>query len=127
VFFVEGGAAVGDYFLEGTGTDGVIDEYRGVSTKLRQNFEHELNRLTSKLQGDWQTQVDNEAKLTVMHPLPSYLDVSSPDFNYAAFWTEEYPPDGSFGQQVADQRERYAEEEKAEDTEINKRMEGQDR
>lgn len=49
------------------------------------------------------------------------------DFDYTKFWTEEYAPDGPFSKQVADQKERHAQEEAAEETEINKRMEGQDR
>jgi hypothetical protein len=125
-FFVEVGATFAEEEIEGTGTDAVIDEYRRLSTTLRESYEFELNQLTAKLQGDWKTQVDNEAHLTVMRPLPSYMDVSSPDFNYAAFWTEEYPKDGPFGAQVAAERERYAQEEEAEETEINKRLEGQD-
>lgn len=126
-FFVEAGAALADYSLEGTGADAVIDQYRERSTGLRQTFEHNLNLLTHKLDGDWRTQVENEANLVVMRPLPSYMDVSSPDFDYTKFWTEEYPPTGPFGQQVADQQKQYAAEEEAEETEINRRMEGQDR
>lgn len=126
-FFVEAGAAVGSQSIAGTGADAVIDQYHDLSTRLRQTFEHQLNQLTSKLRGEYQQQVDNEAKLVVMHPLPSYMDVSSPDFDYTKFWTDEYPPTGPFGQQVADQRTRYAQEEQAEETEINRRMEGQDR
>jgi hypothetical protein len=124
-FFVEAGAALGDYSLEGTGADAVIDQYRDRSTGLRQTFEHNLNLVTHKLNGQWRSQVENEAKLVVMHPLPSYMDVSSPDFDYTKFWTEEYPPNGPFSQQVTDQQGRYAQEEKAEETEINRRMEGQ--
>jgi hypothetical protein len=127
VFFVEAGAALEEQSIEGTGADAVIDQYHDKSVRLRQTFEEELNRLTAKLRGDWQTQVENEAKLVVMHPLPSYMNVDSPDFDYTKFWTEEYSPDGPFGKQVADQKERHAQEEDAEETEINKRMEGQDR
>lgn len=127
VFFVEAGAALQEQSIEGTGADAVIDQYHDKSVRLREAFEEEFNRLTTKLRGDWQTQVENEAKLVVMHPLPSYMDVSSPDFDYTKFWTEEYSPDGPFGKQVADQQERHAQEEEAEETEINKRMEGQDR
>lgn len=126
-FFVEAGAALDDYSIEGTGADAVIDQYRIRSTGLRQTFEQNLNLVTHKLNGEWRSQVENEAKLVVMRPLPSYMDVSSPDFDYTKFWTEEYPPDGPFGQQVADQQTRYAQEEKAEKTEINRRMEGQER
>ncbi|MDQ3787882.1 MAG: hypothetical protein M3422_11625, partial [Actinomycetota bacterium] len=126
VFFVEAGAALGEQSIEGTGANAVIDQYHEKSVGLRETFEHELNRLTAKLRGDWQTQVENEAKLVVMHPLPPYMDVNSPDFDYTKFWTEEYPPDGPFGQWVADQQERHAKEEEAEETEINKRMEGRD-
>lgn len=126
-FFVEVAAELKAQEIEGTGVDAVIDGYRNLSTQLRQNFEFELDQLTARLQGEWQTQVENEAHLTVMNPLPAYLDVSSPEFSYAAFWTEEYPPTGPFGQQVATERERYAAEEEAEETEINRRMEGHDR
>jgi hypothetical protein len=119
--------ALGEQSIEGTGADAVVDQYHEKSVGLREVFEHELNRLTAKLRGDWQTQVENEAKLVVTHPLPSYMDVSSRDFDHTKFWTEEYSPDGPFGQQVADQKERHAQEEEAEETEINKRMEGQDR
>lgn len=127
VFFVEAGAALGEQSIEGTGGDAVVDQYHEKSVGLRETFEHELNRLTAKLRGDWQTQVENEAKLVVMHPLPSYMDVDSPDFDYTKFWTEEYAPDGPFSKRLADQKERHAQEEAAEETEINKRMEGQDR
>jgi hypothetical protein len=126
-FFVQAAGALGDYSIEGTGADMVIDSYRDRSIQLRETFESNLNQLTAKLRGDYANYVDNDGKLAVMKPLPASTDVSSPDFRYEAFWTEEYPPNGPFAGQVGAERERYAQEEEERETEINKRLEGKDR
>jgi hypothetical protein len=127
VAFVEAAGALGDQSIEGTGADAVIDAYRDRSIGLRETFESNLNQLSSRLHDDWAGQVDNDAKLEVMKPLKPITDVGSPDFSYEEFSTEEYPPGGPFADQVDVERKRYAQEEEEHDTEINKRLEGQDR
>lgn len=126
-FFVEATAAVTDQSIEGTGVDTVIDAYRDRSIGLRETFESSLNQLTSKIRGDWTESVENESSLEVMKPLPPVTDVSSPEFSYEAFATEEHPPGGPFAQHVEPERERYAQEEEERESEINKRLEGKDR
>ncbi|HEX6357825.1 hypothetical protein [Actinophytocola sp.] len=126
VFFVEGITAASDQSIEGTGVDTVIDAYRDRSIGLRETFQSSLNQLTSKIRGDWTHSVENESDLKVMEPLPPVTDVSSPDFRYEAFATEEYPPGGPFAQQVEPERKRYAQEEAEQESEINKRLKGKD-
>lgn len=126
-FFVETAGALGDYSIEGTGADAVIDAYRDRSISLRETFESNLNQLTKKLRDMWADFAEHDGELAVMQPMKASTDVSSPDFRYEAFWTEEYPPGGPFAGQVGIERERYAQEEEERETEINRRMEGQDR
>ncbi|MPZ82880.1 MAG: hypothetical protein GEV28_21760 [Actinophytocola sp.] len=126
-FGVEAAGALGDYSIEGTGADVVIDAYRDRSISLRETFESNLNLLSQRMQDDWASQVENDGKLQVMQPLNPVADVGSPDFSYEAFSTEEYPPGGPFAKQVDVERKRYAQEEEAHDTEINRRLEGHDR
>ena len=126
-FLVEAAAAVGDQSIEGTGADAVIDAYRDRSIGLRETFESNLNQLSTRLHDEWANQVENDADLDVMEPMSPATDVGSPDFNYEAFSTEEYPPGGPFANQVDVERKRYAQEEEEHDTEINKRLEGHDR
>jgi hypothetical protein len=126
-FFVEAAGALGDYSIDGTGADAVIDSYRDRSVGLRETFESNLNQLSTRLHDDWARQVSDDADLRVMEPMEPVADVGSPEFRYEEFSTEEYPPGGPFADQVEVERKRYAQEKEERETEINRRLEGHDR
>jgi len=104
-------------FLDDSGADQLCDQYTREGERLCQNLGQGYDHIQ-------QTFVNLRDKATqppeLFHPLPAYCDVASPDFSYDRFKDTIHDP-GPIGPKVDVERQKYAEE-KAKDSEIDKRL-----
>lgn len=104
-------------FLDDSGADQVCDDYTRRGERLCQELGHAYDHIQRNFV-DIRDMANRPPEL--FRPLPAYCDVASPDFSYDRFKDTIHDP-GPIGPDVEAERRKYAEE-KAKDSEIDKRL-----
>ncbi|MGQ0840282.1 hypothetical protein [Actinokineospora sp.] len=112
-----------DYLIDDGNGDTIIDSYLHAGNALQHSYEDGLEIIKTKIWEIEDSLVASLRKADVFKPMASCVYIDSPDFSYDKFITKAYPSE-TFTPMVEDQRKPYIDEQRAEDSEIRRRLGG---